>query len=57
VFDHFSKYYIKFLLEDFNAKLVRDDILKPTMGIRVYIRVVMNGVKSNKLCQSTKSGC
>jgi len=32
VFDHFSKYHIKILLEDFNVKLGRDDIFKPTNG-------------------------
>jgi hypothetical protein len=33
------------------------DICKPTMGMRVYMRIVMNGVKSNKLSHSKKSGC
>jgi hypothetical protein len=32
VFDKFSKYYIKILLGDFNAKVGRDDIFKPTTG-------------------------
>jgi hypothetical protein len=32
VFDHFPKYHIKILLGDFNAKLWREDIFKPTFG-------------------------
>jgi exonuclease III len=32
VFDHFPKYHMKILLEDFNAKVGREDIFKPTIG-------------------------
>jgi endonuclease/exonuclease/phosphatase family metal-dependent hydrolase len=32
VFDHFPKYHMKILIGDFNAKLWREDILKPTIG-------------------------
>jgi len=32
IFDHFPKYHIKILLGDFNAKLGREDIFKPTIG-------------------------
>jgi hypothetical protein len=32
VFDHFPKYRKKILLTDFNAKLGREDIFKPTIG-------------------------
>jgi hypothetical protein len=32
VFDHFPKYHMKILSRDFNAKLGRDDICKPTIG-------------------------
>jgi exonuclease III len=32
VFDHFPKYYMKILLGDFNAKLEKEDIFKPTFG-------------------------
>ena len=32
VFDHFPKYHIKNLLGDFNVKLGREDIFKPTIG-------------------------
>ena len=31
-FDHFPKYHMKILLEDFNAKLGRQNIFKPTNG-------------------------
>jgi hypothetical protein len=32
VFDKFPKYHMKILLGDFNAKLDREDIFKPTIG-------------------------
>jgi hypothetical protein len=32
VFDNFSKYHMKLMLGDFNAKLGREDIFKPTYG-------------------------
>jgi exonuclease III len=32
VFDKFPKYHMKILLGDFNAKVCREDILKPTIG-------------------------
>jgi hypothetical protein len=32
VFVNFPKYYTKILFEDFNAKVGREDILKPTVG-------------------------
>jgi hypothetical protein len=32
IFDHFPKYHIQILLGDFNAKLGREDIFKPTIG-------------------------
>ena len=32
VFDDFPKYHTKSLLGDFNEKLGRDDIFKPTVG-------------------------
>jgi hypothetical protein len=31
-FNHFPKYHMKILLVDFNAKLGREDIFKPTIG-------------------------
>jgi len=41
VFNHFPKYQMKILLRDFNTKLRRGDIFKPTIGMRVYISVVI----------------
>jgi hypothetical protein len=32
VFKHVPKYHMKILLGDFNAKLGREDILKPSIG-------------------------
>jgi len=32
VFDHFPKYHMKILLGDFNAKVERENIFKPTTG-------------------------
>jgi hypothetical protein len=32
VFDHFPKYHMTNLLGDFNAKLVKEDIFKLTIG-------------------------
>ena len=32
VFDHFPKYYMKMLLGDFNGKVGRENIFKPTTG-------------------------
>ena len=32
VFDHFPKYHMKMLLGDFNAKVGRKNIFKPTIG-------------------------
>jgi len=32
VFDYFPKYHMKMLLGDFNAKVGRENIFKPTIG-------------------------
>jgi len=32
VFDHFPKYHMKILLGDFNTKVGKENILKPTIG-------------------------
>ena len=40
VFDHFPRYHMKILLGDFNAKVGRENIFKPKLGMRVYIRIV-----------------
>jgi hypothetical protein len=41
VFDKFPNYRLKILLGDFNAKVVREDIFKPTLGMKVYTKFVM----------------
>jgi exonuclease III len=41
VFDKFPKYHMKILLGDFNAKVGREDISKPTMGMKVCTKLVM----------------
>jgi hypothetical protein len=41
VFDKFPKCHMKLLLGDFNAEVGRKDILKPTIGMRVYMKLVM----------------
>ena len=41
VFDHFSKYHMKFLLGDFNAKVKREDIFSRLFGMRLVIRIIM----------------
>jgi hypothetical protein len=51
VFNHFSKYHIKILLGDFNAKLGREDTVKPTIGNESLHQDSNDiGVKSSKLC-------
>jgi len=45
-FDHFPKHHMKILLRDFNAKVGRENIFKPTTGnksLRQYLNG--NGVK------------
>jgi exonuclease III len=41
VFYHFPKYHMKILLGDFNAKVERENILNPKLGMRIYNRIVM----------------
>jgi hypothetical protein len=36
VFYKFPKYHMKILLGDFNVKVGREDIFKPTIGMKVY---------------------
>jgi hypothetical protein len=40
VFDQFPRYHMKILL-DFNVKVGREDIFKPIIGKRVYMKSVM----------------
>ena len=43
-FDLFPMYLMKILLGDFNAKMEREDIFRPTIGNDSYIRIVMTFV-------------
>jgi hypothetical protein len=58
VFDKFPKYHTKILLRDFNAKVGRDSIFKPTI-VNESIHEISNGigVKSNKFCPIKKPDC
>ena len=37
VFDHFPRYHTKILLGDFNAKVGRENIFKPTIGNLIFV--------------------
>jgi hypothetical protein len=51
VFDQFAKYHTKILLTDFNAKVGREHIFKPTIGNeRLHEISNDNGVRPSKLC-------
>jgi hypothetical protein len=51
VFDHFPKYDMKILLRDFNVKVGREDIFKPTIRNKNSQEISYdNGVKRSKLC-------
>jgi len=41
VFHSFSKHHTKITLGEFKAELGRENIFKPTIGMRVYIRIVV----------------
>jgi hypothetical protein len=57
VFDEFPKYHMKILLGDFNAKVGREDIFKPTIGNEslhdisndTAVRVVLPHLKISQL--------
>jgi hypothetical protein len=61
VFDKFPKYHMKILLEDFNSKLGREDIFKPTIGNESLheinndsgVRVVNFATSKNLIVKST----
>jgi len=40
-FNHFPKCHMEILLGDFNAIVGRENIFKPTLGFRSYIRTVI----------------
>jgi hypothetical protein len=41
VINHFPRYDMKILLGDFNAKVGRENIFKPTIGNGFYMELVM----------------
>jgi hypothetical protein len=50
VFDKFPKYHMKILLVDFNAKVGKEDIFKPTIGNRSLHEISSdNGVRLSKV--------
>jgi hypothetical protein len=61
VFDQFTKYQMKILLGDFNAKVGREDIFKPTIGNESLhetsndngVRVVSLTTSKNLIVEST----
>ena len=58
VIDHFSKYQLKILLGDFNAKVGRENIFKPTIGNeRLHQDSNDNCVRLVKSQHKKKSGC
>jgi hypothetical protein len=58
VFDKFPKYHMKILLEDFNAKVCREDLFKPTIGDGSLHEISNdNGVRAVNLVTSKKSYC
>jgi exonuclease III len=51
VFDQFPRYDMKILLGDFNAKVGREDIYKPTIGNESSHEISNdNRVRGSKLC-------
>jgi len=58
VFDHFPKYHMKILLRDFNAKVGRENIFKPTIGNEsLHQDSKYNGVRIVNLRHIKKSSC
>ena len=61
VFDHFPKYHMKILLGDFNAKVGRENIFKPTIGQESLhqdsndngVRLVNFATSKNRVVKST----
>jgi len=61
VYEHFPKYHMKILLGDFNAKVGRQNILKPTIGNESLhqdsndngVRIVNFAVSKNLAFKST----
>jgi hypothetical protein len=58
VFNHFPKYHMTLLLGDYNAKLGREDIFKPTTGNdSLHQDSKDNGVRIVNFATLKKSGC
>jgi hypothetical protein len=57
VSNHFPKYHMKILLGDFNAKVGRENIFKPTIGNESLQDSNDNGVRILNFAISKKSGC
>ena len=58
MFDHFPKYHMKMLVGDFNAKVGRENIFKPTTGQEsLHHDSNDNGVRTVKLGHIKKPGC
>jgi exonuclease III len=55
-FDKFQKYHMKILLGDFNDKVGREDIFKPTIW-NESLHEISNENESSKLCHIEKSYC
>ena len=56
-FDHFPKHHMKIILGDFNAKVARECIFRPTIGNEsLHQDINDNGVKKIKICHIKKSG-
>ena len=61
VFDHFPRYHMKILLGDYNAKVGRENIFKPTMGNESLhqdnndngVRIVSFATSKNLVVKST----
>ena len=61
VFDHFPRNHMKILLEDFSAKVGRENIFKPTIGNESLhqdsndngVRIVNFGTSKNLVVKST----
>jgi hypothetical protein len=58
VFDEFPKYHMKILLGDFNAKVGREDIFKPTIGNESLHKISNdNGVRVVNFATTQKPYC
>jgi hypothetical protein len=58
VFDHFPEYHMKILLGDFNTKLRREDLFKPTIwDENLHENINATGIIVVNFATSKKSGC